>query len=178
MFKGGEAWSVDINWQWRFVSPCSSRREGEVDVVFELQLCVLNFYTGLIYSLLVSLPIYLPFFPFHFNFSRVTLKLTLHEAFQNYIDIFIPSRRGKIFRFNFSRENKIRKFVRKLFLLDTFLHISLPHRHSRMMMSPHRRSIRIVEMKISPPPKIVSSRFLDKTILIPGERSAVSFGFR
>lgn len=90
MFKGGEAWSVDINWQWRFVSPCSSRREGEVDVVFELQLCVLNFYTGLIYSLLVSLPIYLPFFPFHINFSRVTLKLTLHEAFQNYIDIFIP----------------------------------------------------------------------------------------
>lgn len=83
MFKGGEAWSVDINWQWRFVSPCSSRREGEVDVVFELQLCVLNFYTGLIYSLLVSLP-------FHFNFSRGTLKLTLHEAFQNYIDIFIP----------------------------------------------------------------------------------------
>lgn len=79
--------------------------EGEVDVVFELQLCVLNFYTGLIYPTASCFPVSLfsfssplsSFFSFHFNFSRVTLKLTLNEAFQNYRYFYPFDRREKSF---------------------------------------------------------------------------------
>lgn len=77
--------------------------EGEVDVVFELQLCVLNFYTGLIYPTASCFPVSLfsfflsALFFFFFPFQLFARNFEANEAFQNYRYFYPFDRREKSF---------------------------------------------------------------------------------